>query len=76
MYSCFTKFPGFPIRMFFDLCIFRQTAADLREFITEVCDERETIEDGAGHISLLPAFSLLFCIPPTIGGTAFRPASV
>src|SRR2546427_531505 len=44
-------------------------------FVPEISNQRKTIEDGAGHIALLRELFLLSCIQPTIGGTAFLPAS-
>src|SRR5262245_32132879 len=32
------------------------------DFVSKISDKREAIEDGAGHIGLLPELSRLFCI--------------
>jgi hypothetical protein len=44
--------------------------------VAKICDEREAIENAAGHTWLLPTPFLLSCSPPTIAGMIFRPVSV
>src|SRR5215472_4346100 len=45
-------------------------------FVAQIRDEREAIENEAGHTSLLPILFLPSYIPTTIAGMAFRPFSV